>query len=131
MVDMEYNKEKRHNYYLANKERSKLQSREWMNKHREEHKEWRKLWSRKYRLNKKIEVLKHYGGKCICCGESEIDFLTIDHPDGGGNKHRKEIGTKNMFYWLKMNKFPKGYQVMCFNCNCGRSINKGICPHKK
>lgn len=124
-------KEYRHQYYLANKAKSNAQSKAWMEKNRETHKEWRKLWSRDYRYKKKIEVINHYGGKCNCCGESEIYFLTIDHIEGGGNIHRKKIGTKSMTYWLKMKKFPQGYQVLCFNCNCGRSINKGICPHKK
>lgn len=128
---MTYDKLKRHQYYLENKERSHAQSKAWMDKNRESHKEWRKLWSREYRLKKKKEVLDYYGGECSCCGEKEMDFLTIDHIDGNGNKHRKEIRTKSMTYWLKMNKFPPGFQVMCFNCNCGRSINKGVCPHKK
>lgn len=27
-------------------------------------------------------------------------------------------------------KFPQGYQTLCFNCNSGKAINKGTCPHK-
>jgi ssDNA-binding Zn-finger/Zn-ribbon topoisomerase 1 len=34
----------------------------------------------------KSAVMKEYGGKCICCGESNIVFLTIDHIDGSGAK---------------------------------------------
>lgn len=22
------------------------------------------------------------------------------------------------------------YQLLCFNCNCGRHRNGGVCPHK-
>jgi hypothetical protein len=22
-----------------------------------------------------------------------------------------------------------GFQVLCWNCNCGRAFNNGICPH--
>ena len=42
------------------------------------------------------------------------------------------IKTKSskFYLWLKRNNFPPGYQVLCWNCNCGRSINNGICPHK-
>ncbi len=29
------------------------------------------------------------------------------------------------------NNFPPGFRVLCYNCNCGRNHNKGICPHKK
>lgn len=30
---------------------------------------------------------------------------------------------------IKMLNYPEGYQVLCYNCNCGKSINNGICPH--
>jgi hypothetical protein len=83
------------------------------------------------RLRLKILVMKAYGGKCKCCKEKDIRFLTMDHMEGGGAKHFKAIGGNHKFYrWLRDHKFPKEFQVLCFNCNTGRSINKGICPHK-
>jgi hypothetical protein len=85
-----------------------------------------------YRWKLKIDTIKHYGGKCECCNEKEILFLTIDHINGGGNKHRKEIGSGFQIYrWLKQQKYPKDFRVLCFNCNCGRQLNNGICPHHK
>jgi hypothetical protein len=36
------------------------------------------------------EALTYYGKACACCGEDRVKFLTIDHTNGGGNKHRKE-----------------------------------------
>lgn len=80
----------------------------------------------------KIDVLDAYGGKCACCGEAEPIFLTIDHIKGGGTKHRNSI-TKNsigLYRWLRQNNYPKGFQVLCFNCNRGKHFNNGICPHK-
>lgn len=83
---------------------------------------------------KKIKqaVFNHYGLKCACCGEDDLGFLTIDHVDGGGTKQRRADGTEGekLYRWLKKNKFPVGFQTLCFNCNCGRSRNGGICPHK-
>ena len=76
----------------------------------------------------KSEVLKAYGGVCQCCAESNPNFLTIDHVEGGGTKHRDSISGK-IYRWLKARKFPPGFQVLCFNCNCGRAVNGGICPH--
>jgi len=32
--------------------------------------------------------------------------------------------------WLKKHKYPDGFQVLCFNCNVGKYLNKGTCPHK-
>jgi hypothetical protein len=88
----------------------------------------------KIRENKnKDDVFNHYGGyKCSCCGETIKEFLTIDHIKGGGTKHRKEVngGGRTIYRWIRKNNYPKGFRVLCFNCNCGRALNNGICPHK-
>lgn len=82
----------------------------------------------------RLEALNAYGGPiCKCCGETILTFLTIDHINGGGNKERKERSKRSSaywYYWLKRNNYPIGFQVLCFNCNIGRSINGGICPHQ-
>lgn len=80
----------------------------------------------------KERVFAHYGLECVCCGESEIVFLTIDHMNNDGAEHRREIGRSGIrFYrWLTKNGLPDGYQTLCFNCNVGRYINGGVCPHK-
>ena len=79
------------------------------------------------------EVIDVYGGKCACCGETRREYLTIDHVNGGGNKQKREMGflTSQVLYrWLKQNNYPKGFQVLCFNCNCGKR-NYSVCPHNK
>lgn len=75
------------------------------------------------------EVLQHYGGKCECCGEFILEFLALDHIEGGGGAHRKKINTGNFAWWLKRNGYPKGYRVLCHNCNMARGIY-GYCPHE-
>jgi alpha-tubulin suppressor-like RCC1 family protein len=80
----------------------------------------------------KSRVFEHYGMSCVCCGETHQAFLTIDHVSGGGNRQRAEMGISGgaRFYrWLIGNNYPDGYQTLCFNCNCGRAINNGVCPH--
>ena len=97
---------------------------------------------RKRRTKIKRLVLEHYGGvppKCVCCGESIYQFLTIDHVNNDGAKHRKELklGRKSgwwLYIYLVKNDFPDdGYelQVLCWNCNCGKRMNGGVCPHKE
>lgn len=87
------------------------------------------------RLKNKILIINHYtNGKncCSCCGESNIIMLNVDHIYDNGNLQRKKLGTGHQFYyWLIRNNFPKGFQILCFNCNYGRFMNNGICPHKK
>lgn len=87
---------------------------------------------RKYRRAAKEEAIRQYGKKCKCCGEADIRFLTIDHSRNDGGKFRKSITRSYTYTWLKVNGYPKnlGLQVMCFQCNCGRNANGGICPHK-
>lgn len=78
----------------------------------------------------KNEVFESYGGyKCVCCNEKEKTFLSIDHINSDGAKHRKEIGS-TLYHWLMKNKFPSGFQVLCMNCQWGKKNNSGICPHQ-
>jgi hypothetical protein len=89
------------------------------------------IWERKSLYNLRLLIIKHYGSRCTCCEETNIDLLTIDHINGGGTKHIKKLGgTHNFYRWLRDNNFPPGFQVLCHNCNDGRHINGGICPHK-
>lgn len=80
----------------------------------------------------KSRIIRHYGGKCACCDETDIRFLTIDHLNGGGTRHRAELGGGGWkFYsWIQGNKFPKLFRVLCWNCNSGTHFNGGICPHR-
>lgn len=77
----------------------------------------------------KSTVVEKYGGKCACCGEKEIAFLTIDHVDGGGNRHRRELKLSMIYRWLIRNGYPSGFQILCWNCNLAKH-HFGECPHK-
>jgi len=77
----------------------------------------------------RMEVLIHYSGsppKCACCAETTLEFLTIDHIDGGGHCHRQF--KRNLYRWLKKHNFPEGFRVLCWNCN-GSLGMYGYCPH--
>jgi len=75
-----------------------------------------------------------YGGyKCACCGVTDKEFLSIDHSEGGGAAHRKELtgnprNGHNMYYWIRKNNFPPGFRVLCMNCNFSLG-HHGYCPH--
>jgi hypothetical protein len=77
----------------------------------------------------KTEVLDHYGnGRCACCGERQQEFLTIDHIHGGGRRHRQTCRIGSIYFWLKKNGYPQGFQVLCMNCNLAKG-RFGSCPH--
>jgi hypothetical protein len=87
--------------------------------------------TRIWRIRVRSECFVAYGGKCACCGETEPLFLEIDHINGGGGKHRKEVpGGTAIYMWLREQGYPKGeFQLLCRNCNYGKHRNGGICPH--
>lgn len=117
-------------FYWNNIEKCRKMSLRYIAGHREESKR-----KNKEREDKnKDRVFQYYGGyKCACCGETIKKFLTIDHINGGGTKHRKIMGGGGKFNyrWIIKNNFPKGFQVLCMNCNFGKGQNNGICPHKQ
>lgn len=91
-------------------------------------------YSKSKNLEVKKKTLEHYGGKCVCCGETNIKFLTIDHTNNNGAEERriaKRDGGVGFYRLLIKNNFPEGYQTLCFNCNIGKYLNNGVCPHKE
>ena len=79
-------------------------------------------------------LFDHYGRVCACCGEDNPIFLTLDHMNGDGAEHRRSIGGRsgyNLHRHVVVNGFPSGFQILCYNCNCGRAKNNGVCPHKE
>ena len=120
-IRIEYNKQ----YYLKNRDKLRKNQKEWYENNKDK--------ARVNRLSRRERCIKFYGGdppKCECCGESIYEFLTIDHINGGGNKHRESMPSKSYIYeWLLRNDFPDGFRVLCYNCNCS-SGHYGVCPHK-
>ena len=93
---------------------------------------WNRL-NRERHLKLKTEAINAYGGKCVCCGEPEVKFLTLDHIDKNGDKHRKELRVEaGVPFYAKLKKlgYPDcGLQVMCANCHIAKD-KYGQCPHK-
>lgn len=79
--------------------------------------------SARERYRMKNLLLDRYGRACVCCGETYYLFLCLDHAAGGGNEHRRQIGTPkggwNFWVWLKKSGLPDGYRTLCHNCNYG------------
>ena len=79
---------------------------------------------KRYIVRRKQRIIVEYGGRCSVCGETRGEFLTIDHINGGGFQHRKEMYAKGteIYSVLKSSGFPKDkYRLLCFNCN-GRRV---------
>lgn len=119
-----------HIWYLKNKEKRLQQTSEWQRTHRSRLNELQKIRAKR---NRDL-VLAGYGNKCQCCNESNPRFLTIDHIFNDGYRDKLSIYKTpgSLHIYLIKNNFPTDrYRLLCFNCNCGRQWNGGICPHMK
>ena len=73
------------------------------------------------KVSKRLGLLAYYGnGKlaCVLCGEEDPRCLSIDHINGGGNKHRKQLGSYGIDFtnYLIQSGLPSGYRTLCMNC---------------
>lgn len=86
------------------------------------------------RKKRKQDCLRAYGGTCTCCGEKNLAFLVMDHINGGGTAHRRDLrlggyrGGDALYRWLRRMNYPDGFQVLCANCNMAKERKEG-CPH--
>lgn len=90
------------------------------------------IHKRDYQRRFRVLLVEAYGGHCVCCGETESKFLEVDHINGDGNKHRREIGTGAgpLYRWAKKRGFPPTLQILCGSCHTAKSF-WGICPHQE
>jgi len=99
----------------------------WVSKNRKKISMYSKLQNNKIKLLI-LQVYSKNKLECKYCGFDNIDALTIDHIHNNGAKHRKKLKITRCgigFYcWLKKNNFPKGYQVLCANCQLIKEIDR-------
>ena len=141
-------------YYDSQKDSPefKRKQREWSRKSAQKHRakryakqrEWVKAHrprlaanAKRRRTTLRNDLLRAYGGTCKCCGESRPEFLSLDHTNGDGSAHRKEIGGSQRaggsktYTWLKQHGFPQDrFRLLCHNCNLARGLY-GYCPHER
>lgn len=99
------------NYYIRHKERYLKQQREHCSQ-------------------LKLEVLSNYGPEGVlgCCWSGcpvdDIDLLTLDHVhnDGGARRAEGERGGRALYHNLRKNKYPSGFQTLCWNHNAKKEI---------
>ena len=85
-------------------------------------------WNAKYRE----PVISYYGGKCVCCGETESKFLELHHVNGDGKAHRERIGVSGtgMYRHLISNNFQSEWELQILCANCHKAVTYyGSCPH--
>jgi len=124
---VEYNKIQRH----ANpkiRQKKCLLNYEWKKRNKDQVNVSRKRGNA--RLKKKL--FDAFGSICVCCGETSIEFLTIDHINGGGRAHREKSGGSHQTYRdiIKQGCPRDLYRILCMNCNFATRFREP-CPHQK
>jgi hypothetical protein len=90
-----------------------------------------KAYAKIYQRELKQEIINHYGGCCVCCGEKMLEFLAIHHVNRDGYKDGRRRGGYTFYLRIKRENFPENLEPLCHNCNMGIEANDGICPHKE
>lgn len=90
--------------------------------------EKRLMNQKRYKQRERLKVIIALGEKCECCGETNYEFLQVDHINGGGRKHR--IATNQDVYRdIIKQGIPKDkFRILCANCNFSLGMY-GHCPH--
>jgi hypothetical protein len=101
--------------------------------HRAENPEKSRSYGAARSVRLKAAAMDAYGGaRCVCCGETLLEGLSIDHISGDGATQRRNIGGKlgvGFYSWLKQHDYPPGYQVLCGTCNMAKGTGDH-CPHE-
>lgn len=77
------------------------------------------------------QAIQAYGGyECSWCGIDDPICLVLDHIENNGAEERRQFKYQgaSFYKWLRDRGYPKGYQVLCMNCNHGKMRNGGILP---
>lgn len=86
--------------------------------------------SARERAQLKLDLIKAFGGRCNCCGESHPAFLTLEHKENVGHGRPGARKTHQLLRDAKNDGWDTTkYELLCFNCNCAKST-RGQCPHR-
>jgi len=98
--------------------RSKEQKAEYQKKYYQQNKEKLDLYNTEWMSNKRLELIKKFGGKCVACNESDPIVLDFDHIFDDGAAERRELRRMNIIRHLsKPSTDLSKYQLLCKNCN--------------
>ena len=114
------------------RESHREQIREYEKKRRLKNPELEAKRSARCKRELREQMITAYGGKCACCGETNYEFLTLEHINGNGSNDRKvSKGTDAILRRLRNQGWPtENYTILCWNCNSSKGVY-GYCPHER
>lgn len=104
----------------------------WINARPETRRAYSRQWGKRLRIRTLRVVARSRNPQCSCCGETEVDFLVIDHMNGGGSKESASYGNHREFYQgiVQGKRDTSDLQILCANCNTAKG-RAGTCPHHR
>ena len=108
--------ERANQWNQSHKERHSMNTKTYRQKHIGEVKK------RLHNYNQRIKyaVISHYSPSlnCVNCSVDNIHVLTVHHINNDGARDRILRGLGSAFYRSLIKEgFPKGYEILCMNCN--------------
>lgn len=91
--------------------------------------EKRRAISIRNRYKQKRILVDIYGGCCSCCGETIIDFLTLEHKLHDGKQDRATMTGHKLYKKAIDCVDTDRYTILCMNCNFAEK-HGNPCPHK-
>jgi hypothetical protein len=65
-----------------------------------------------------LQAYSEGDSQCLHCGETQIEFLTLDHISGRASMgHAKYIKGPRLYALLRRENYPPGMQILCWNWN--------------
>lgn len=80
-----------------------------------------KIFKKKYHWDKKIEIVKELGGKCVECGNEDMRVLDINHIDRKLKKIAPKRAPKRAYTWsFRLKEWRENMgnlELLCANCH--------------
>lgn len=116
----------------AELERRRIQINDASKRYQKKHKQNIKI---RYRQKKIAAMLIVGKGEvnCKCCGITDPTFLNFDHVNNDGANDKIHRMTKKFYNQIINGTYPtpENLTLLCWNCNLGKYMNNGICPHEE
>jgi len=66
---------------------------------------------------KRLAVIREFGGRCCKCGFNDWRALQFDHREGGGGADRQFHRHNTLGYYEYVRRNLDRFQLLCANCN--------------
>lgn len=78
------------------------------------------------------KAVEQLGGICVCCHESCLDYLQIDHVENDGKLHRELLihGPQALYRWVLKHPGTVRVQLLCANCHVYKTKYKTLCKDR-